>query len=297
MNSDITRWAETALGRPVRAAHKMDGSTSSTLYRMNTTKGDFVLRLFDNVEWLAEEPDLTRHEAAALNKAGETGLPCPEVVDFAEAGAVCDFPLLLMTHLAGVVDLKPVDFDDWLHQQAEALAVIHAIPAANFGWQYFPWGEVKGQAVPEWTPNPELWQRAIDIAEGPQPAYRECFLHRDYHPTNLLWEDGKISGVVDWVNACRGPAGVDLAHCRGNLVALYGVEAADRFLEHYHEEAGPSFVYDPYWDVIRIVADLTYATYPFEPYPPWLTFGVTHLTPNLLHSRLESYLASALARV
>lgn len=294
MNSEPIRWAEASIGSPVRSAHKMDGSTSSTLYRLNTAKGDFVLRLFDNAEWLAEEPDLARHEAAALQKAAQTGLPCPEVVAFDETGTVGGMPLVLMTCLPGHVELQPTDLDDWLYRQAGALVKIHATPCDGFAWAYFPWGEIKGQRVPDWATVPEAWERAIAIAEGPQPAYREQLLHRDYHPMNVLWQEGKLSGVVDWPSACRGPVGVDLAHCRGNLVSLYGVEAAYRFLELYQSLAEPGFVYDPYWDVIGMVAELAY---PVDVYQPWLTFGMTHLTPQLMQSRLEAYLLSVLARL
>ena len=113
----------------------------------------YVLRLFDNAEWLAEEPDLARHEAAALQKAISTGLPCPEVVAFDEDGSACGMPLLLMTHLLGRVDLQPVDFDDWLHQQAEALVRIHSLDTGDYPWQYFPgsmltaWGCRRGRRM------------------------------------------------------------------------------------------------------------------------------------------------------
>ncbi|WP_081412680.1 phosphotransferase [Fictibacillus gelatini] len=32
------------------------------------------------------------------------------------------------------------------------------------------------------------------------PDARNGFIHRDYHPCNVLWEDGRLTGVVDWVN-------------------------------------------------------------------------------------------------
>ena len=133
----------------------------------------------------------------------------------------------------------------------------------------------------------------IDIALGPEPAYRACFLHRDYHPVNLLFQDGRISGVVDWVNACVGPAGVDVAHCRGNLVTMYGVAVADRFLDYYQALAGDTFRYDPYWDIASLVDGL-----PDEPgvYPPWATFGL-HVTDAMAQERVEAWLLSLVARL
>jgi hypothetical protein len=40
----------------------------------------FVLRVLDNHEWLAEEPDLAAHEAAALEEAQKAGLRAPSLV-------------------------------------------------------------------------------------------------------------------------------------------------------------------------------------------------------------------------
>jgi hypothetical protein len=59
--------------------------------------------------------------------------------------------------------------------------------------------------------------------------------------------------VVDWPNACRGAANIDVAWCRMNLAALYGVAAADRFLDFYRSLTGPSFDYHPYWDLIVLI--------------------------------------------
>ena len=293
MNSDAKHWAAQAIGAPVQDVQQMAGSTSTTLFQLRAEDQLYVLRLFDNAEWLAEEPDLARHEAAALQKAAETGLPCPEVIAFDEDGSACGVPLLLMTHLTGEVELQPADFDDWLRQQAAALVRIHMTSTDDFQWRYFPWFNAERVAVPQWSALSQEWAKAIDIALGPEPAYRACFLHRDYHPVNLLWRHGKISGVVDWVNACVGPAGVDVAHCRGNLVAMYGLDVADRFLDYYETYAGDAFDYDPYWDFASLADGL-----PDEPgvYPPWLDFGL-QVTSAMLQVRSEAWLMSLLARL
>jgi aminoglycoside phosphotransferase (APT) family kinase protein len=80
------------------------------------------------------------------------------------------------------------------------------------------------------------------------------FLHRDYHPGNVLWSGGEISGIVDWVSGCIGPPEVDVAHCRANLAVLAGdPEAADRFLELWQSVTGCRD-YHPYWDLTTVVS-------------------------------------------
>ena len=119
------------------------------------------------------------------------------------------------------------------------------------------------------------------------------FVHRDYHPTHVLWQDGHLSGIVDWPSTCLGPAGIDVAWCRRNLVAMYGIAAADRFLYAYRSLAGASFAAHPFWDLMVIIESL-----PGPPgvYPPGVTFGMRHLTGAIVRERLDAYLVSVLAR-
>jgi aminoglycoside phosphotransferase (APT) family kinase protein len=178
---------------------------------------------------------------------------------------------------------------------ALALARIHDIEPDGFTWRYAPYNDARRLAVPPWARHPDLWARALEIVRGPRPQAPGRFIHRDYHPTNILFEGERLSGVVDWPNACVGPAGEDLGHCRLNLACLFGVNAADRFLTHYERAAGPAFCYHPIWDLLAIT-DWWYPEPP-EVYPGWPAHGVGGLTDALIALRLESYLASVLARV
>ena len=83
------------------------------------------------------------------------------------------------------------------------------------------------------------------------PAYAPTFIHRDFHPGNVLWARGRVSGVVDWVNACAGPRGCDVATCRANLADLAGDRAADDFRAAYEALTGEAF--HPYWDMACIL--------------------------------------------
>ncbi|GGG15130.1 phosphotransferase family protein [Paenibacillus abyssi] len=131
--------------------------------------------------------------------------------------------------------------------------------------------------------------RAFEIVKGPQPVYKPCFIHRDYHPANVLWQQRQVSGVVDWVNSCRGPAGIDIGHCRFNLAQLHGVHAADAFLEAYRRHAGSAYRHDPYWDLLSLV-NILFG--PPEVYEGWTALGVSGLTDQLMAERLDAYLAS-----
>ena len=68
---------------------------------------------------------------------------------------------------------------------------------------------------------------------SPRPAYEPTFLHRDFGHRNLLWRDGAISGVVDWVETSTGPAWLDAAHAASNLAVMGDTARGEAFLEAY----------------------------------------------------------------
>lgn len=276
-------------------SRRLRGSTSATLYRLTVLRGaslaTYVLRLFTNSEWLIVEPDIPEHEAAALEKVHTASLPVPGLVACDPRGASCGLPALLMTHLPGKVDLLPTSIESWLCQQAEFLMRLHAVDPGAFAWNYRPYYKPAELSIPAWSTRPQLWEKAIEIMRSPSPTSPTCFIHRDYHPVNLLWRRGKLSGVVDWVNSCLGPAGVDVAWARHNLASMYGLPMADRWLEVCQEVMGTSWRYDPYWDIQTLLEVL-----PGPPgvYPPWRDFGLDHLNAPLVTQRIEEYLASLL---
>jgi Ser/Thr protein kinase RdoA (MazF antagonist) len=268
------------------------GATSSSVYAV--TVGDecgFVLRLFTNQEWLSREADLADHEAAALTHAARAGVPVPALIGHAGA-AECGIPAVLMTYLPGSVDLRPRRRRAWLTALAQTLAAIHATDVGDFRWRYSSWNTDRDAPMPAWLDDPTLWSAVRDLAARRPTQYRETFLHRDYHPTNVLWSGNNVSGVVDWVSACRGPAGVDVAHCRLNLALMYGVHHADDFLHAYASTVG-GYDHDPHWDIDDAmdwcVRDPVY-------YPPWRDFGLRPISRVVLRDRMREFLRTAVNR-
>jgi aminoglycoside phosphotransferase (APT) family kinase protein len=57
--------------------------------------------------------------------------------------------------------------------------------------------------------------------------------HYDFWSGNTFWQDGDLTGVVDWSGVALGPRGFDVGWCRLDLYLLYGQHIADRFLDSY----------------------------------------------------------------
>lgn len=276
---------------------QLKGSTSASVFLIRCSVGStprrFVLRVIDDQDWVAEEPDAADHEAAVLEEAHRANLRAPRLVAYSSEDIGFGAPVVLMSCLEGTVDLRPADFDKWLDGLAGELAMIHQHTADSLGWDYASWVGRHTLEVPEWTAVPHLWERAIRRALQPEPDFRPVLIHRDYHPTNVLWHNEALSGVVDWIAACRGPAGVDVAHCRVNLAKMYGPWAADRFLKTY-SEVSEGFEYNPYWDVDAIL-DTCFPRPKF--YTPWRDFGLDIIQPQMLNQRVDAYLESVMSRI
>jgi len=247
------------LGGSVVATAVLRGGTSSSVHVIavrlpggSTVRA--VIRRYVQPAQLADEPDVVAREAAVLRWMEGRGVPTPELVAADPTGVEAGVPSLLMSVVPGRVEERPADRDGWLRRLAETLPLIHATPAppAEVVLPYAVYRQ-RSDEPPRWTRRPALWVRAVAAARGPVPATAATLLHRDYHPGNVLWRRGRISGVVDWQAAQLGPPAADAGHCRMNLLGR-GLECADRFTAHWEEVSGE--VYDPFFDLAAIVGRL-----------------------------------------
>jgi aminoglycoside phosphotransferase (APT) family kinase protein len=236
-------------------------------------------------------PDLhvVENEAAALTLLGEAALPTPRLVDADPRPAECDVPALLMTRLAGHDELAPRDVDRWLDDLVATLRAIHSARVPEPGelfMGYTPWNAAAD--VPPWSARPDHWRRAREIVAAGAPSFSPVLCHRDFHPGNVLWHRGRISGVVDWTHACRGPAAVDVAHCRLNLTVLFGLEMADEFARRYgHVDDLPWFDVADVFGMERGRPDAR----------RWIDAGRADIETTWLIERMDEFLVSALQRL
>jgi aminoglycoside phosphotransferase (APT) family kinase protein len=258
------RWAASAVGggARVRASEPLAGGTSSAVHALTVEGGDgrthqLVLRRFVREDWLAEEPDVATREAAALELIGGRGLPTPALVAVDPNGAAAGVPAVLMSKLPGRIEWDPRDVDAFLRRLVEPLPRIHATPVLpGTPLPHYTSYPVKLRRPPAWATRPRVWLRAIERLDEPPPSHEGALIHRDYHPGNVLWENRRVSGLIDWVNASVGCPWADVGHCRVNLASELGSAAADRLLELFRAASGRTDEYDPYWDIAAAVGGL-----------------------------------------
>jgi Ser/Thr protein kinase RdoA (MazF antagonist) len=272
---DLAR-LEAILDRRAIEVTPLAGATSSHLYRVDLDDGRRVVaRTFRAERWASSCAELSQREATVLRALQASDLAAPRVLGtFPDNGVI-------MSWLPGAVLLPRSPEPNWLGRLAARLAQIHA-SRIRVPYRYESWNDGSTATAPRWWRDAAIWQAAQDGLCGP-PAYEPTFIHRDYHPVNVLWQNGRISGVVDWINACMGPAGVDVAHCRLNLALMYGTPAASAFLAAYCQQR-PGYDHEPFWDL----DDAMGAVRDLAPYAPWAEFGLTGITSALVRERFEA---------
>jgi aminoglycoside phosphotransferase (APT) family kinase protein len=251
------RWvAESVDASDVVRCDPMPGGSSSALHRLTLrTRTDelstVVVRRYVLDSYLESEPDAPSAEVTALRLASQLSVPTPGVLAADLHATRCDAPAIVMRELDGRPwwAMAPRD----LRSLVDALAEIHAVDIRGVDIRHIDRYHQRSFEPPRWVSNRSVWERAIEIFQGPIPEHDVGFAHRDFHPGNVLWRRRRITGIVDWQAACRAPVSIDISHCRLNL-AFYDASLPEVLRVSWERRTGRTF--DPWADVMSIVGAL-----------------------------------------
>ncbi|NNC90931.1 MAG: aminoglycoside phosphotransferase family protein [Acidimicrobiia bacterium] len=240
-------WLRTQLGPEARLGSQLTGGATSRVYSVEIGKRRAVLKQVTNRQWLQERPDVVAYEGRVLGFLSSTSIPVPQVLAVDADGAEAGFPSLLLSWIDGTPAGETARPAEWLDRLARVSAEIAAVEPPSWIRPFARYVEARDAVSPGWASDAGLWQAAIDAVGQPPPAAPARFIHRDYHPWNVLWNN-EIVGVVDWSQASIGPIPMDAAHCRANLAIGFDVEVADQFTSRW--EAATGVPHHPYWDLV-----------------------------------------------
>ncbi|GLV78414.1 phosphotransferase family protein [Streptomyces hygroscopicus] len=261
---------------------------------------DLVLRSFVDPFYVERAEDGLNREAGALTLLTGTGVPAPGLVAVDPTAAQCEYPSLLMTHLAGRTVLGDEGVETRVPLLARQLVAIHALRPAERPREYVALTTADTVVVPKGA-DAAAWAAAIDVIREPAPPYEGRFLHRDFQPGNVLFDvppsgsaGTRITGVVDWAAASWGPADLDVAHCSVNLALLHGPAWGLRFTEAYEEAGGVLAAAAGerlYWQVRDALAASEEVRWVAQ---AWRKAGRPELTTRAVEERLDAYVTAVM---
>jgi aminoglycoside phosphotransferase (APT) family kinase protein len=139
-----------------------------------------------------------------LVRVDQIATPTPRLIGVDPTGAQAGGPVVLMSELDGRPDWSAGQ--RWIRQLVEVLDDVHAIDAATASSvSPFTVYAQESFALPKWVTKPDVWERAIEIFNGPVLDEDRTFIHRDFYPGNVLWCRRVVTGLVDWESASVGP--------------------------------------------------------------------------------------------
>jgi aminoglycoside phosphotransferase (APT) family kinase protein len=291
------------VGEQIVGIEALHGGITAEVRRLtmgspNGSTRDLVLRSFVDPFHAGHAEDWLNREAGALNLLRGTGVPAPGLVAVDPNAAQCEYPSLLMTHLAGRTVLDDEGLETRVPLLARQLVAIHALRPAERPRAYVALTTADTVVTPKGA-DAAAWAAAIDVIRRPAPPYEGRFLHRDFQPGNVLFDvpspspaGPRITGVVDWAAASWGPADLDVAHCSTNLALLHGPAWGLRFAEAYEEAGGVLATAASerlYWQVRDGLASSEEVQSVSQ---PWRAAGRTELTTRAVEERLDAYVTS-----
>lgn len=239
-------------------------SATTTAFEINRANGmreTYVARIPADYNF-EQFGDAVAHEVKILRTLRENGLPVAQTLFSNSEFYVLEF-------LPGEPDLNPTDLGSHIRQYAERLAEIHQLPLEGSGLDFLPsygsriW-ELEQELVSELC-EPEI---RIALKKLGEPEFNPvAFRHGDYWPGNLLWQDGQLTGVIDWENANLGDPAFDLACTRLDVMWAYGEDAMKEMTKIYLAKNPINIDWLPFWDLRAALRMVSVFEKLAEPYP------------------------------
>lgn len=245
-----------------------------------------------------EHDDTVSLEWDRLTFARNLHVPSPEPLALDVSGEWFGTPALVMSRLPGRPYVLPKQLDPWLTQIAIALVAIQDGPTRGT-----PAALRRPHKVEKWEPSTdlrrsELVDRAIVSIRKNLPEAlkaKRAVGHGDFHPGNLVWSRGRLTGVVDWSAARIGPRAYEVAYCRADLTVLIGADAAKRFRKAYEQVWGQRLDDDLWvWDLMCALSAIQWGNLWVGAYREQ---GRTDLTARHVWPRSGTLIRNALAHL
>ncbi len=291
--------AQFAPGASIESISDLKGGISAksisrlTLALPDGSKDEYTVRVPG--EWVAKEPPgYIDREFGLLKKIYSAGVASPKPLYLEPEGV--DDRFYVLQYIPGSPYLQPTDPVQYAIAFAELHAQLHDLDLAENGL-----GEVPYQptTVRTWKEPNDVRIRETEVLAkleelGTDDVNPRVFRHSDLWPGNVLWQDGEVSGIVDWEEASIGEPLFDISITRLDLLWVAGWEAVDAFTSHYSSLRKIDMSALPRFDLVaslRLAGGMDTIA---SAYPP---LGRPDITADKLIADLGEFVDRALASV
>jgi aminoglycoside phosphotransferase (APT) family kinase protein len=248
----------------------------------------------------AERAAETATEVAAMTHAAQAAgaaLPVAELLGY-DLAERTRYGLVLTTYVVGTSVIPPEPDPERLQALgavAARISSIDLVPAPALPVRSWPIEAEDFAGMRREQGAPDLLRAAEAAVAATRPDDDQLGLvHGDLWYGNTLWDDGRLTAVLDWDCAGVGPAGIDLGSLRCDAAWCHGTEAAEHILRGWEAAAGRPASDVPYWDAIAALAS--------PPDMGWFPIsmalqGRPDLTREVMLERRHAFLDAALGRL
>lgn len=222
----IENHISTEYGLKLLAFDECESGVSDTVYSLRTNGGVYILKLFENAEYVQIKAE--RELLASL-------APLPVVRTFGDITKLCGKPCALYEAARG---LHPSDISE-LHIKkiGEFLASMHAL-TASLTSKNPPFAAVCAAKKQDCIGSP--FERYAYLFDEMAQLPVDGVIHGDLFPDNLFFEGNELSCVIDFIEAFSGSFVFELgvvafafgARWIPALAASYGRYSEDEILHH-----------------------------------------------------------------
>lgn len=253
---------EIAPGSTLLAIRPLPGSYSNFTHLVEACAADgsnfrLVVRRY-KVFGNYDRGEKARREFKTFELLQRNGIPSPQPLYLDDQGTVLGTPGIVTSFVPGTQIESPADPVRWARVLAAMLARIHAVPCDTAARRFLLAADaeatwfLRAGAVPDYMQahpdGGEVWQMVRDLSPQRQPV-QPTLVHIDYWPSNVLWDRGQITAILDWEEAAYGDPAIDVAYCRMEMFLSGLGHVADEFLDTYEIEVGRPVANLGFWEL------------------------------------------------
>ncbi|CAG1002872.1 hypothetical protein ANRL4_03308 [Anaerolineae bacterium] len=230
-------------------AQPLIGGASAQVLLLDVKQTDgerlkYLLRIHSEID-RKRNPDLASNEFKLLKTLRALGLPVPTPFYLDVSGELHAVPYLVTGYIEGAPDFSPQDLPNFIRQSAEMLTQIHRVGQGAQQGDLSALGFLSDRAahVQWWLHyQPESMDESLNEAQL-RDTLRQLFplesmnqvtlLHGDFWAGNLIWQKGKLVGVIDWEDAEIGDPLSDLSIARLDMLWAFGQATMHDFTKAY----------------------------------------------------------------